>query len=100
MVSGSFAAFHSCVEDVPHQHTWHVTAWFRPAQRTDARLYLATLDTVLAGWEGTTLPSLLDWNEDIVARLAEFDDCVKVRVWRETDRLGAEWSKPCSTASS
>lgn len=100
MVSGSFAAFHSCVEGVPHQHTWHVTAWFRPAQCTDARLYLAALDTVLAGLEGTTLPSMLDWNEDIVARLAELNGCVKVRVWREADRLGAEWSKPCLTASS
>jgi hypothetical protein len=100
MVSGSFTALHSCVEGMPHQRTWHVTAWFRPVQRTDAHLYLATFDNVLAGWDGTTLPKLRDWNEDIVERLAELGDCVKVRLWHEAARLGAEWPKPCSTAFS
>ena len=92
MVCGTFTAKHSCVEGFPHEHTWHVTAWFQAAPRADARLFRASLDILLQGLDGTELPIEADWNEDIAARFATLCNCVKVRVWREADRLGAEWS--------
>ena len=100
MVCGSFTAIHSCVEGHPHQHEWHVTAWFNAPVRADARLHRAALDTMLARLEGTTLPVGADWNEDIAKQIGLLCSCVKVRVWRQADRLGCEWRPPCSTASS
>lgn len=88
IVCGTFAAFHRCCEIDLHQHTWHVTAWFRAPGRVDARTYRDALDTLLAGWDGQVLPSGSDWNEDIAEAVAALPDCDEVRVWREADRLG------------
>jgi hypothetical protein len=91
VVSGSFTATHSCVEGHPHDHKWHVTAWFVSAPRADARLFRESLDTMLARWEGRVLPAGRDWNEDIAEEISGLVNCVEVRVWREADRLGAHW---------
>lgn len=100
VVTGSFTATHSCVEKRPHKHTWTVTAWFEPPARADATLYRAALDGLLETMDGTTLPADADWNEDIAARVGALCNCVRVRVWRQSERLGCEWIAPCSTASS
>lgn len=100
MVCGSFVAKHSCVEGFPHEHMWNVTAWFQPPTRVDARLYREALDTMLRRLDGTTLPNRADWNEDIAVQVGTLCNCVKVRVWRQDDRLGCEWYPPCSTVSS
>lgn len=92
VVTGSFTAKHSCVEGKPHQHTWTVTAWFETPSRADATLYRAALDMMLDTMDGTTLPEGADWNEDIAARIATLCNCVRVRVWRQAERIGAEWS--------
>ncbi len=92
MVVGAFTARHRCVEGHPHEHTWHVTAWFRATPRTDARLFRDALDAKLAEWEGGILAEGRDWNEDLAEALATLVDCVEVRVWREADRLGAHWT--------
>ena len=64
-VNGSFTASHVCAEPEAHEHTWHVAATFEVAPRTDARLYRAALDKLLAGWHGKQLPPELDWSEDL-----------------------------------
>jgi hypothetical protein len=92
LVSGKFSAAHRCIEGHPHKHTWHVTAWFASTPRVDARLFRDALDTMLAVWDGTELEAGRNWNEDIVADLANIPDCVEVRVWREADRLGVHWA--------
>lgn len=93
MVAGSFTARHSCIEGFPHQHTWHITVWFMTLPRADARLLREALDALLATWDGQTLPIGGDWNEDIAAAVSALPDCVEVRVWREADRLGVDWSR-------
>lgn len=92
IVCGTFTAKHSCVEGFPHEHTWRVTAWFLTPVRADARLYRQSLDTMLARLDGSTLTKGADWNEGIALQISKLCNCVKVRVWRESDRLGAEWS--------
>jgi len=92
MVCADLTATHHCVEGHPHEHTWHITAWFGAPARADARLYLAALDMLLDPLQGSTLPIGADWNEDICERVSMLCNCVRVRVWRQADRLGAEWS--------
>lgn len=92
--NGSFTAQHVCAEPEPHQHTWRVKAKFLVRARTDARVYLAALDNLLGSWEGTLLPPEREWNEDIARAVGTLCNCVRVKVWRDQERIGAEWPVP------
>ena len=87
-VSGSFTAMHYAPEGgEPHQHTWHPTAWFETPERSDGRCYLASLDALLAGWEGKTLPADMAWCEDLATAILQLANCVAVEVMRPEDRI-------------
>lgn len=91
-VSGKFSATHDCPDGgAPHQHEWHVTAWFETPCRADARCHLAALDTVLASWNGTHLPAELAWGEDIAFAVGRLVNCVEVVVSRPDERMHARW---------
>lgn len=91
-ISGKFTATHNCPEGGnPHDHEWHVTAWFKNNFRSDARCYLAMIDTLLARLDGTFLPNDLSWGEDIARQLAITVNCMEVEVSRPVDRIHARW---------
>jgi hypothetical protein len=94
-VSGSFTASHFPPEGGDlHSHTWHVTAWFDAPTRADGRCYLAALDALLDGWNGSILPADLAWCEDIARAVGALVNCVAVEVRRPDDRIHGRWPSP------
>lgn len=91
-VSGHFSAAHYAPDAAqPHGHTYRVKAWFKTPERADARLYKASLDTLLRHWDHTLLPPELAWAEDIAAAVGKLVNCVEVVVSREAEGFHARW---------
>lgn len=91
VVRGRFTAQHLCAEPVEHEHSWSVEAYFATPAPADARCYLASLDTLLGGWNGKSLPANIQTNEQIAATVGLLVNCVEVVVFRDAERIGARW---------
>ena len=90
-VSGHFSATHKSPEGKWHGHTWYVKAWFRNKHRLDARVMQASLNTMLARYDHSELPSNLEWGEDIAREIATLVNCVEVEVSRPAEGIYAKW---------
>ena len=90
-ISGHFSAAHKSPEGQWHGHTWYVTAWFKNANRLDARIMQASVKTMLARYDHTELPDNLAWGEDIAREIATLVNCVEVEISRPAEGIHAKW---------
>lgn len=93
-VSAELHAFHTdpILKEGRHDHHWKVTAFFKADPFRDARSLKASLEGLLAGFQGKDLPAELWATENLaeaIARLHGNADCQGVRMERG-DGSGAE----------
>lgn len=92
-VGASFTALHTDphMDEGTHEHTWHVIAWYPAKPFRDARSMKGALVTVLATFEGTTLPAELWAAEDLAAALLRLlANCIGVDVSRPAEGFYAQ----------
>ena len=90
-VSGHFSTTHKAAHGTYHGHTWNVTVWFNNNYRSDALVYRAMIDKMLARLDHTVLPDDMKWGEDIARHIAVLVNAAEVEVSRPAERIYARW---------
>jgi hypothetical protein len=80
-----------------HGHSYEVTAWFHNDEGADARVFQASLNTLLKLWDHKVLPPEMATAEGIARAVGTLGKCMEVEVRRPLERLHARWIADAQT---
>lgn len=91
-VSCDLTASHDLpVKQAPHAHKWTVTIYWPSEPWIDARLMRMGLDDFLRPMQGQHLSGMT--HEHLARAALKIRDVVRVKVWRDDERMGCEVSR-------